>query len=64
MVSNILLREDRLVISDTLQRKVVKIAHEGHFGIVDTKTLLRSKVWLNNLDALVEDEIKDCVSKQ
>ena len=33
-----------LVVSSTLQDKIVDIAHEGHMGITKTKNLLRSRV--------------------
>ena len=37
----VLSKSDRLVIPATLQEGIVDIAHEGHLGIVKTKTLLR-----------------------
>jgi hypothetical protein len=40
----------RLVIPKILQKKVLKLAHEGHQGIVKTKQRLRSKVWWPNID--------------
>ena len=56
----LLFRQDRLVIPNSLQKRVVKAAHEGHLGIVNTKRLLRSKVWFQNLDREAEREIKNC----
>ena len=39
------LRDNRIVIPTSLQRKVVDLAHMGHQGIVKKKALLREKVW-------------------
>ena len=60
----LLLRQERLVIPESLQTRIIKIAHEGHLGIVNTKRLLRSKVWFPNLDKEVEKEIKNCYTCQ
>ena len=54
----LLLRQERLVIPESLQTRIIKIAHKGHLGIVNTKRLLRSKVWFRNLDNEVENGIK------
>ena len=56
----LLLRQERIVIPEKLQTKIIKLAHEGHLGMVNTKRLLRSKVWFQNLDKAVEEEIKNC----
>ena len=40
-VDGILLRQNRLIIPEKLQQKCVDLAHEGHQGIVETKSLLR-----------------------
>ena len=37
-------------IPKRLQGKVIKIAHEGHQGLVKTKQLLRSRVWFPKID--------------
>ena len=57
---NLLLKQERLVIPEILQKRIVQLAHEGHLGIMNTKRLLRSKVWFKNLDSQVENEIKNC----
>ena len=54
------MKQERLVIPESLKERIVKIAHEGHFGIVNTKRFLRSKVWFKNLDTAVENEVKHC----
>ena len=40
VVKGVLLRGDKIVILTSLQNKVVKIAHEGHQGLVKTKQFL------------------------
>ena len=63
-VEDLVLRHDRIVIPPSFREKIVKIAHEGHLGIVKTKMLLRSKVWIPEMDKLVEKEIQGCLACQ
>ena len=56
----ILLRGSRLVIPDALQKRVVQLAHEGHQGLVKTRSLLRSKVWFPRIDSLTDSIVKNC----
>ena len=39
---------------------MVNLAHEGHQGLVKTKSLLRENVWFPNIDKLVESKVKSC----
>ena len=57
----LVLRGNRLVIPETLQQKVVAIAHQSHQGIVKTKQCIREKVWFHAIDKLVEDAVKSCI---
>ena len=57
---NLVLRGSRIVIPDALQKQVVKLAHEGHQGLVKTRTLLSSKVWSPRMDSLVDSIVKRC----
>ena len=50
---NIVLHGNWIVIPDALQKHVMKLAHEGHQGLVKTRSLLRSKVWFPKMDAAV-----------
>jgi len=61
---NLILRGSRIVIPDALQKQVVELAHEGHQGLVKTRTLLRSKVWFPRMDSLVDSIVKRCVPCQ
>ena len=59
-----ILRDIRLVIPESLQGRIIDIAHEGHLGIVKTKRLFRSKVWFPNIDKQVEKKINNCLACQ
>ena len=57
---NIVLRGNRIVIPDALQKRVIELAHEGHQGLVKTRSLLRSKVLFPKMDAAVDQVVKKC----
>ena len=57
---NDILRGTRMVITQALQERVVKLAHEGHQGLVKTKYLLREKVRFPGIDEMVESRVKAC----
>ena len=61
---DLLLRDTHIVIPSSLQQNVVDLAHMGHQGIVKTKALLREKVGFYNIDSLVEDAVKNCLTCQ
>ena len=56
----ILLRNDLIVIPESLHKKVIEAAHEGHQGITTTKRLLRSICWFPKMTSHIEKVIKDC----
>ncbi len=70
--NGVILRGERLLIPDaeitpdtgTLRQQVVDTctAHEGHLGIV--KQLLRTKLWFQHLDKMVETRINTCLGCQ
>ena len=55
-----LLRGTRIVVPKVLRDRVVRLAHEGHQGVVKTKYRLRSKVWWLVMDRDVENLCKIC----
>ncbi|XP_045187538.2 uncharacterized protein K02A2.6-like [Mercenaria mercenaria] len=56
-----ILRNRQIVVPEKLQNVVVKAAHSmGHFGITETKQMLRTKYWFPCLNGLVEDAISRC----
>ena len=56
----IILRKQKLDIPDCLRRSVLRLAHEGHIGIVKCKARLRSKVWWPHIDSEVSSFISKC----
>ena len=64
VTDGVVLRDHRLVIPDSLQRRVVNIAHQAHQGIVKTKQLLREKVWFPGIDKQVEEAVASCIPCQ
>ena len=53
---NLILRGTRIVIPQSF----FNLAHEGHQGLVKTKSLFHEKVWFPNIDKLVENKVKSC----
>ena len=62
--SNLVMRQNRLVLPESLQEKALAIAHEAHLGITKTKALLREKTWFPQIDKLCENMIKSCAQCQ
>ncbi|XP_052806647.1 uncharacterized protein K02A2.6-like [Mya arenaria] len=58
---NVLLRGIKLCIPNSLQSKVISLAHEGHQGRNRTKALLREACWFPYLDKLVDEQCKNCI---
>ena len=56
----LVLRGDRLVIPQSMRDDVLRLAHEGHQGIVKTKNRLRAKVWWPKMDAAAEKLCRSC----
>ena len=57
----VILRDHRLIIPDSLRKKVTEIAHASHQGIVKTKQLIREKFWFPGIDKKVEQAVKSCI---
>ena len=55
---------NKIIIPSSLQQTVLKLAHEGHQGMVRTKQRLRSKVWWPKMNSDVEQFINSCHSCQ
>ena len=56
----VILRGTRIAVPSKLQERVVNLAHEGHQGVVKTKSLLREKVWFPGIDKMVEKKVQSC----
>jgi len=57
---NLVLRGNRIVVPEALQKRVVELAHECHQGLIKTRSLLGSKVWFPRMDSLVNTIVKRC----
>ena len=62
--SDIILRGFCIVLPAALQQQALRIAHEGHQGLVKTKQLLREKVWFPGIDEMAKQFIHSCLSCQ
>ena len=56
--AQLILRGSRLILPQSLRKKAIELAHEGHQGIVKTKRLLREKIWFPNVDKTVESIVQ------
>ena len=45
VIGQVVMRGSRIVIPESLQKRTILLAHEGHQGMVRTKARLREKVW-------------------
>ncbi|XP_053376976.1 uncharacterized protein K02A2.6-like [Mercenaria mercenaria] len=64
VLGKMVLRGTRIVIPKSLRYRIVKLAHQGHQGIVKTKQRLRNTVYWPGMDSQVEREVKKCHSCQ
>ena len=64
-VDGVILRDYKIIVPTSLQRKVVKTAHKlGHLGITKTKQMLRERYWFPNMNSLAEQIIGQCFECQ
>ena len=63
-IGKLVLRGDRIVIPLNLRKSVLEAAHEGHQGIVKTKSRLRTKVKWPKMDVDVERMCRNCHGRQ
>ena len=64
VINGLILRGHCLVIPSKLRKRTIDIAHHSHQGIVETKQLIREKVWFQGIDKLVEETVHSCISCQ
>ena len=60
IIGQLVMRGTRIVIPQALRNEVLRLAHEGHQGIVKMKNRLRSKVWWPKMDGDAERICKRC----
>ena len=56
-----LLKQNRVIIPNELQHRVIELAHENHLGIAKTIALLREKIYFVNMEAKVKVKISECI---
>ena len=60
----VVLRGHQICIPESLQDRIIDICHEAHLGIVKSKQLLRTKVWLPGIDKKMERKVAGCMPCQ
>ena len=60
VLDKLVLRGTRNVVLKALRGEVLRLAHEGHQGIVKMKARLRTKVWWPKIDSDAERVCKSC----
>ena len=61
MASGLIFRLEKIIIPQSLHRKVVKAGHSmGHLGITKYKQMLRDKYWFPRMNTLIEEIIGQC----
>ena len=60
--SGVLMKNEQLVIPESLQDKILSASHEYHLGIVRTKALLRQKVWWPKMNKQIENMVLNCTA--
>lgn len=63
-IGHVILRGTRIVVPQSLRKRVVSLAHEGHQGVVKTKERLRTKVWWPGMDRDAERRCAECYGCQ
>ena len=58
---DVVLRGTRIVMPPSLMARAIKLAHEGHQGLVKSKKLLRTKTWFPKVDQMMADGIDKCI---
>jgi len=58
---NLVLRRSCIVVPDALQKRMVELAHESHQRLVNSRSLLRSKVLFSRMHSLADSIVKCCV---
>ena len=64
VLGKLVLRGTRIVFPKALRGEVLRLAHEGHQGIVKMKARLRTQVWWPKIDSDAERVCKSCYGCQ
>ena len=64
LVDELIMRGERMVVPEKLQKRMIQMAHEGHQGVVQTKQMLCAHVWFPGIDAAVKNYTDKCLGCQ
>ena len=59
-VGDLLLRGLRIVVPETLQPRMLDLAHENHMGATEAKMLLRTRIWWPSMEKDIEKKVNNC----
>ena len=60
-LDGIVLRENRIVVPQSLRKEILKLAHETHQRVVKTKQSLRIRFFFSDgMDDAIETKVKNC----
>ena len=61
VAEGLIFRENRIVLPDALQRKVVKLGHKlAHFGRTKMKQMLRQNYWFPLMNSMIDTPVDQC----
>jgi hypothetical protein len=58
----ILLRDDRILLPQGLEKIIIDYAHDGHLGMTLVKRLLRNICWFPGMDTKIELKVSNCIA--
>ena len=62
VVDGLLLRGHQIVIPKSMRGEILKLAHDGHLGIVKTKKRARQSVWWPQMNSQLELIVSNCTT--
>ena len=62
VVGGLLLRGHQIVIPKSMRKEMLKLAHDGHLGIVKTKKRARQSVWWPQMNNQLELIVSNCTT--
>ena len=60
MIDDLLLYDDRLVITVEMRMDVLQNIHDGHLGITKCRARAQQSVWWPGLSQAIQDMVKNC----
>lgn len=63
-INGVVCKGTRIVIPESLRKRVVRLCHKSHQGMTKAKSLARSFCWFPGMDAAIEGKIGRCVTCQ